>query len=1393
MPKKTRLKLEDNIRRCLITVLGVALLVTSMQFTNIHAEEDEPEPSETVEITTDAAEGDAEAVTETTVLDEEPVDNEEETTVEEVQEYELTFVIDAGRMGLFADWLEVTLNGEVISFTEDDEGSIISKVNVKDGTAELKVDVEKYATAEGEDDVAPYKYYKIDDVEVNGTSLEGNEGVYSVPVGENTTVTIVLGEDMQSVEPEEETVEEAAVFAESRQVKLGKIGEIKVTDGTDHHWYGDSKYLYAYAWPDGKRFVYYGVNLGTVNVRHTYTENGETKTEIYPIEIVEPDSYEVVLKINESMQFSRDDQEYISYDTGVVQVSQHGLATGIREGETTIMRYWEGIAPGYYFYSVKVVPDFDVIIPVLSADKKKDLLPGDVVTFDVKLENTNTFDLKSVTATIDRPSGAKFVDTGTSIYNLDIDSYDTKVLKAQYTVTEDDLKEPLKDIEFTVSAYSSVLTQPRSASIKVSPFDPQDAIDVSKALAAGSKDHDLKAGDVVYYDIYVRNNTTAVIKDIVVEELLKGAEIVDDGSGLYEVTDGKAVISYIGRTEIIPVKAKYVVTANDVKAKKPITNTAKATYVGVEKISNGVAIRPDSVDTIEVYVYMKVGGFTKAALDALGLPSNLVVNDSKFAPVGVLTVDKSFITDASPKYSNDWDTNMRAMLRSSADWDRLFDSVISFDPNGMVDVGNKHYSQNNGNKVTVEQVKLARRDTGYTAGSDYTAMFTQNGSERTKEYGKNDYQLHLDCVFDTVKVTFVDENGNPYKEGGVEVPPVNYIKGQHISNPGFVAPEGFVVEYYVNGETKQWNFATDTVTGDTKIQVVLRSKQGVTAVTKEVLNPKKDESGKTIPFAVGDTVNFSIVVKNDGNFVYEDVVVEDQLTGAQIIPLAGGSYTIDKNGNALISRLNPGQQVTIRASYVTKADDTGKTITNKAVATPKEGPKGDATTTFQVSSTVTATVKSEEFTYDGQNHSAAVVFSGLPGGYTATATSAETVKDVDQGAVVAKVDLTSVVIKDKDNKVVTDKFVVNTVNGSIKVKPATLTVTTPYSTKVYDGTPLTAAGSMSGLVSGDKATFTTTGTQTAVGYSTNTYKIDWDAGTKQSNYSIAEDLGTLIVTQYAEEITVTTTGGTFTYDGQPHGATVSVSTLPKGYTLYDAGSNATATHVAEGTVAAKCDKLIITNAKGEDVSKKLNIKYIDGSITITPATLTVTTPSASKTYDGTALTAAGTMTGLVNSETLTFTTTGSQTAVGSSANSYTITWDGTAVPTDYTVKATVGTLTVTSVTPPPGPTPTPTPTPPGPPIVPTPTPTPVPPAPPAPPVVPPVEPEEVPEEITPAAPTEEVEVDREDTEPVDRGDYGLNDTQCVLHVFILLLAAVVEAFLYAKVKKDNKELEDKLA
>lgn len=255
-----------------------------------------------------------------------------------------------------------------------------------------------------------------------------------------------------------------------------------------------------------------------------------------------------------------------------------------------------------------------------------------------------------------------------------------------------------------------------------------------------------------------------------------------------------------------------------------------------------------------------------------------------------------------------------------------------------------------------------------------------------------------------------------------------------------------------------------------------------------------------------------------------------------------------------------------------------------------------------------------------------------------------------------------------------------TVSRTYRIKPAPVSIKTESAARVYNGKALTAGGAITGLVNGETVDFRVTGSQTKVGHSANTYKLAWTGTAREANYAIASiETGTLTVTESEDTVVVTTTGGIFTYDGKAHGATVAVSQLPEGYTVDGTpSSDATATDVNGDGVKATVDHLVIRNAEGEDVTSKLNIKKVDGTIKVLPAELTVTTDSATKVYDGTALTAGATPTGLVGDEEVTLEATGKQTQVGSSSNGYKLTFDKTAKAKNYkVVSENLGTLTVT--------------------------------------------------------------------------------------------------------------------
>ena len=249
-----------------------------------------------------------------------------------------------------------------------------------------------------------------------------------------------------------------------------------------------------------------------------------------------------------------------------------------------------------------------------------------------------------------------------------------------------------------------------------------------------------------------------------------------------------------------------------------------------------------------------------------------------------------------------------------------------------------------------------------------------------------------------------------------------------------------------------------------------------------------------------------------------------------------------------------------------------------------------------------------------------------------------------------------------------------------QILPREYTVTTNTDSKVYDGTALTAGGTVNNLVDGETVNLTMTGSQTDVGTSDNTYELNWTGTAKKANYIHGKDsIGTLTVTKQSiapdpehpetyKEVTITSPSDVV-YDGNEH------KWIP---TVTDKEGNEL---VAKTDYKVTYSTTDFTNVTGTITVTITGIGNYTGKATrtysITPKTYTVTTESDSKVYDGTALTAGGKVSGIVKGETVEFTITGSQTSVGTSDNTYELNWTGSARESNYKHgKDSIGTLTV---------------------------------------------------------------------------------------------------------------------
>jgi len=333
---------------------------------------------------------------------------------------------------------------------------------------------------------------------------------------------------------------------------------------------------------------------------------------------------------------------------------------------------------------------------------------------------------------------------------------------------------------------------------------------------------------------------------------------------------------------------------------------------------------------------------------------------------------------------------------------------------------------------------------------------------------------------------------------------------------------------------------------------------------------------------------------------------------------------------------------------------------------------------------ITLVAKSNTVTYNGEAQSVEG-FGDVADGYIVSGLTAKAT-GTNVGEYTTEIKGTAHV--EKDNQDVTNKVIVNIVSGKLTISKRNVTLTSATDSKPYDGTALTndkvTVGGQ-GFAEGQGATYKVTGSQTLVGKSANTFKYTLNEGTKAANYEIKTVNGTLEVTGLEDSkkhtAEVTAPSNEDTYDGTKKSAGTELTGTTfqwkdQTYTIEGLTSeNVTKTDAGEYENKVNGTAKVL-DAAGNDVTDQFKVTKNSGKLVINPKEYTVTTDSATKTYSGTALTAGGKVEGIVSGETVEFTTTGSQTEVGTSKNTYELVWKS-AKATNYTLaKESIGTLKV---------------------------------------------------------------------------------------------------------------------
>ena len=255
---------------------------------------------------------------------------------------------------------------------------------------------------------------------------------------------------------------------------------------------------------------------------------------------------------------------------------------------------------------------------------------------------------------------------------------------------------------------------------------------------------------------------------------------------------------------------------------------------------------------------------------------------------------------------------------------------------------------------------------------------------------------------------------------------------------------------------------------------------------------------------------------------------------------------------------------------------------------------------------------------------------------------------------------------------------------TITNRPMTLTSGTKTDF-VYDGTAHTCPHIMIsglGFVAGEGVTASNWATVTAVaeGEVENTFDYAAQDGTDLSNYAITVVTGRIAVVAAPIPVgpsgAVAAVGYTNVYDGAAHGVAVSASGLLTAPMVQYRADEAEDWVDASPVYSNVCDTQVWYRVSAP------NYAPVVGSVgvRIMPRPVSFTSKSDTKVYDGMPLTAHEVTVGgdgFVDGEGATYTFTGSQTAVGTSENTFTYALNGKTSAGNYAITTVNGTLTVT--------------------------------------------------------------------------------------------------------------------
>ena len=706
-------------------------------------------------------------------------------------------------------------------------------------------------------------------------------------------------------------------------------------------------------------------------------------------------------------------------------------------------------------------------------------------------------------------------------------------------------------------------------------------------------------------DGYTVSGLTAVTKGTNVGEYINTvfdgtAKVEKDG---VDVTDKVVVKTRAGKLVITPKS----INPEDGKTGIQVTKPDDTMYNGEEQKN-----KPTVEDT-------KTGATLVENVDYTLSYSEDVIN------VGTVTVTITGTGNYEGTVDTSYEITPRKVIMTSADGSKVYDgsaltkNKVTESEDGFVKDDGATYT------VTGSQTE--------TGSSKNTFTYTLNEKTLEKNYviETKEGTLEVIPVTDEVTVT-ITEHSAEHVYDGTEKTVTGYdvksISNKHYTKDDFTFTGKAEVkgtnvgEYPMNVQASDF---TNNSHNFTNVTFVIED--GLLKITPKSIVPSEtngmEVTGPADTKYNGDEQKLTPVVKDQGKVLTENVDYELSYTGdttnvgtVKITIKGKGNY----NGSIEVSYKITRRKVTLTSATDSKVYD--KTpLTNHNVAVGGDGFVKEEGATYNVTGFQTSVGESDnEFTYTLKSNTKA------------------------------------------------ENYNITTHNGKLKVtaeaSEVTVVITGRNGTFPYDGTEKSVKGYDVSITQGStytEADFTFSGNDEVKSTEAGTYNMGLkpeDFTNNNTNYSsvtfVVND-GSLVIKpksiipdgpdtpdEKKTGIEVTDPEGSI-YDGLPHVNPLTVTDTKTGATLvkdtdYTLSYSKDVINVGTVTVTVK--------GKG-NYTGEFTKKY-----QITPREYTVTTDSAEKPYDGTALTAGGKIEGIVDGEVVVVHTTGSQTEVGSTPNTY---------------------------------------------------------------------------------------------------------------------------------------------